>query len=231
MSKRMVDTELWNNEDIIEHFTAEDRYFWLYLLTNPHNSICGVMRSSPALIARDMGYSKECVQNLIYRFENIHKAIFVDKETSELVILNWGKFNWTKSPKLVATIKKERNKIRSEAIRSIIDEKVINIGICENVENPIPYRYRTNTNTHSIHNTTTTTNNNTYLLTYIEPDGDIAKKIEKLFSPICDLHPAFIAYNNARGWKGYNGENVLDNLEFYVEQWKRKEFGVYYEYL
>ena len=72
MAKRMIDTELWNNEEIIEKFTAEDRYFWLYVLTNPHNSICGVMKASPILIARDMGYSKECVQNLLYRFENVH---------------------------------------------------------------------------------------------------------------------------------------------------------------
>lgn len=124
MSKRMVDTELWNNEEIIETFTAEDRYFWLYLLTNPHNSICGVMKASPILIARDMGYSKECVQNLLYRFEHIHKAILVDKETKELIILNWWKFNWTKSKDLLKTIEKNIEKVQSNTIKTILYDKI-----------------------------------------------------------------------------------------------------------
>lgn len=124
MTKRMIDTELWNNSDIIENFTAEDRYFWLYLLTNPHNSICGVMKYSPALIARDMGYHKDCVQNLVYRFETVHKAIVVDKNTNELVIVNWGKFNWNKSKDILATVSSNAKKIFSDTIRAIVMDKV-----------------------------------------------------------------------------------------------------------
>jgi hypothetical protein len=124
MPKRMIDTDLWNNEDIIEYFTAEDKYFWLYLLTNPHNNICGVMKASPALIARDMGYSKECIQNLLYRFENVHKAIFVDKETHELLILNWGKFNWNKSPDILKTVEKTMDSVNSPYIRDLLYERI-----------------------------------------------------------------------------------------------------------
>ena len=124
MPKRMVDTDLWNNEDIIEYFTAEDKYFWLYLLTNPHNNICGVMKASPVLIARDMGYSKECIQNLLYRFENVHKAIIVDRETHELLILNWGKFNWNKSPDILKTVEKTMNSINSYYLKEILSEKI-----------------------------------------------------------------------------------------------------------
>ena len=124
MAKRLIDTELWNNEDIIEYFTAEDKYFWLYLLTNPHNNICGVMKASPVLIARDMGYSKESIQNLLYRFENVHKSICVDKETHELLILNWGKFNWNKSPDILKTVEKTMNSINSYYIREILSNKI-----------------------------------------------------------------------------------------------------------
>lgn len=137
MAKRLIDTELWNNEDIIEYFTAEDKYFWLYLLTNPHNNICGVMKASPALIARDMGYSKECIQNLMYRFENVHKAIFVDKETHELLILNWGKFNWNKSPDILRTVEKNLASINSEMIKTIIDRKIAEIWEFEHPVNTL----------------------------------------------------------------------------------------------
>lgn len=153
MPKRMVDTELWNNEDIIETFTAEDRYFWLYLLTNPHNSICGVMKASSVLIARDMGYSKECIQNLLYRFENVHKAIYLDKETKELVVLNWWKFNWTKSKDLLKTITKNIEKVQSQSIKNLLFDK---IGECfgDNIDGlgTVLGRSRdgTNTNTNTI---------------------------------------------------------------------------------
>lgn len=116
MAKRMVDTELWNDENIVANFTAEDRYFWLYLLTNPHNNICGVLKNSPALISRDMGYHKDCIVNLIYRFENIHELIYVDKATDEILILNWYKYNWTKSPKIVSMVENCMKKIKSIAI-------------------------------------------------------------------------------------------------------------------
>lgn len=124
MPKRMVDTELWNDEDIVESFTAEDRYFWLYLLTNPHNDICGVLKNSPSLISRDMGYHKDCIVNLIYRFENIHKLIFVDKETKEIFILNWYKYNWTKSPKIISLVENQIEKIKSETIKEMVKDRV-----------------------------------------------------------------------------------------------------------
>lgn len=157
MAKRLIDTELWNNEDIIEYFTAEDKYFWLYLLTNPHNNICGVMKASPVLIARDMGYSKECVQNLMYRFENVHKVIYVDKETNELLILNWGKFNWNKSQDVLKTVEKNISTIASTNIVDILYQKIEEIWENEHSGNTLSTPCQqgtitiTNTNTITIY--------------------------------------------------------------------------------
>jgi hypothetical protein len=118
------------------------------------------MKASAVLIARDMGYSKECVQNLLYRFENVHKAIYVDKETKELVILNWWKFNWTKSKDLLKTITKNIEKVQSQNIKNLLLDK---IGECfgENVDGGKTVLGRcedgTNTNTHTVPNTPTNT--------------------------------------------------------------------------
>lgn len=152
MAKRMIDTELWNNEDIIENFTAEDRYFWLYLLTSPHNTICGILKYSPALIARDMGLHKDTIINLVYRFENIHKLIVTDKETNEILILNWGKFNWTKSPKIATLLTKELQAVKSSAIRDLLVEKMQKfLGKEDTVS--IGYVYPSNTITNTNINT------------------------------------------------------------------------------
>lgn len=124
MAKRLVDTELWNNEDIIENFTAEDKYFWLYLLTSPHNSICGVFKNKPALIARDMGLHKDTIINLLYRFQSVHHLIYADSETDEIIILNWGKFNWTKSDDFMSAVRKHAETVQSSYIKCLLQDKI-----------------------------------------------------------------------------------------------------------
>lgn len=156
MPNRLVNTELWNDETIIENFTAEDKYFWLYLLTSPHNNMCGVFKNSPALIARDMGLHKDGIVNLIYRFETYHKMIYTDKETNEIMILNWYKYNWSKSTKILNLIEKEQQGIKSEEINRLLEERKNIVFLEKDDTLSIPYRYPsisiTNTNTNSNYN-------------------------------------------------------------------------------
>ena len=155
MPKRLIDTELWNNEQIVEEFTCDDKYFWLYLLTSPHGSICGVMRYSPAIIGRDMGLHKDTIENLVYRFENNYKLIVVDTETKELLILNWYKWNWSTSGKLLQSVLNSKETIKSAFIQELVQERIDFVtGKTDRVS--IPYAYptisNTITNTNSIEN-------------------------------------------------------------------------------
>lgn len=151
MPKRMIDTELWNNEQIVEEFTCDDKYFWLYLLTSPHGNICGVIKYSPIIMGRDMGLHKDTIENLIYRFENNYKLIAVDKNTKELIILNWYKWNWSTSNKLIQSIINCKETIKSEYIRELVQERIdFVIGKTDTVS--IGYAYPTNTNTNTIIN-------------------------------------------------------------------------------
>lgn len=153
MPKRMIDTELWNDDKIIEMFTAEDRYFWLYLLTNPHTNICGVGKASTVVIARDMGYSKETIQNLLYRFTNIHKLIYVDNETNELLILNWGRYNWTKSGDILTTLQKKITEVKSQTIVGLLQEKFDEYEWGKNgIDNRVLTGCQQGTNTNTITN-------------------------------------------------------------------------------
>lgn len=146
MPKRMIDTDLWNDDDIIADFTAEDKYFWLYILTNPHNNICGVLKYSPALMARDMGLHKDTIINLLYRFEKVHKRLYVDRETSEILILNWSKYNWTKSEDFLKTIEKKLVEVKSNYIREFLICK-INEKLSKTVLTPSQDGTNTITNT------------------------------------------------------------------------------------
>lgn len=210
MPKRMIDTELWNNEDIVEYFTAEDRFFWLYLLTSPHNNICGVFKNSPALIARDMGLHKDTIVNLLYRFENIHKLIYIDKETNEILILNWYKFNWTSSSKLLSLIEKEKKIIKSETIKKLLNERVEIVKTAkkdekssENENNEddtlsVPYQYLSNTNS------ITTTNTDIQDIT-----NQVSKKVSNKKEKIQSYDEIFDEF----GIKGFYKETVIEFIK------------------
>ena len=43
-----------------------------------------------------------------------------DYETKEILILNWHKYNWTKSPKFEVSLKKYANEIKNEKFRNHI---------------------------------------------------------------------------------------------------------------
>ncbi|MED1471960.1 DnaD domain protein [Bacillus salipaludis] len=98
---RMVRTDFWKNPIVTEEMTAEDKYFYLYLLTNPHTTQIGIYRMTKKQIAFDMGYSIESVHSLMERFIEHHKLIRYNPETRELAIKNWGKDNLGKGGKPV----------------------------------------------------------------------------------------------------------------------------------
>lgn len=98
---RMVRTDFWGNPVMLEEMTPEDKYFYLYLLTNSHTTQIGIYKITKKQIAFDMGYSIESVQSLMERFIDHHKFIRYNAETREIAIKHWGKYNLHKAGKPV----------------------------------------------------------------------------------------------------------------------------------
>ncbi|MGG3470226.1 DnaD domain protein [Neobacillus pocheonensis] len=96
---RMVRTDFWKNPIVSEEMTPEDKYFMLYLLTNPNTTQIGIYKITKRQMAFDLGYSDESVNALMVRFIEHHKLIRYNSETRELAIKNWGKYNLDKSGK------------------------------------------------------------------------------------------------------------------------------------
>ena len=61
---RVVSTSFWEDETIVNDFSPEDKYFYLYLITNPHTSQLGIYKLVPKTAAFELGYSKEAVMVL-----------------------------------------------------------------------------------------------------------------------------------------------------------------------
>ena len=84
----MVDTSFWMNGKM-DDFTPEDKYFMLYLLTNPFTTQLGIYEISIKQVAFQLGYPMETVRDLIDRFENKYGMILFSKETNEIAIKNY----------------------------------------------------------------------------------------------------------------------------------------------
>ena len=78
--KRIVSTSFWSDSKV-DTFSPEDKYFMLYLLTNPHTTQLGIYEFSMKHAAFEMGYSVETVQALLSRFQDRYRIIMYCQDT------------------------------------------------------------------------------------------------------------------------------------------------------
>ena len=114
---RSVQFAFWTDAKIMDSFTPEDRYFYLYLMTNPHTSLCGCYEITLGQMALETGYQKEVINKLIVRFTENHDVIRYDVKTSEMLILNWHKYNWSESEKTMIGVQKGIDSIKNEIFK------------------------------------------------------------------------------------------------------------------
>ena len=135
--KRVVDTDLWTDEKI-EDFTPEEKYFWVYLLTNPYTRQLGIYHITKKQMAFQLGYDVETVTKLLDRFENEHKLIkYID---SEIAIFNFLKRQILKGGKPVedclnADIKSVKHRSLIRWVFDGIDPSKVNSTVMSVVEN------------------------------------------------------------------------------------------------
>lgn len=91
---RTIQLSFWTDNKVVDDFTPEDKYFYLYLFTNPQTNLCGCYEVSLQNMANQTGYNKETIERLLDRFEKVHDVIRYSKKTKEILILNWHKYNW-----------------------------------------------------------------------------------------------------------------------------------------
>lgn len=117
---RSVHLSFWTDNKVEDDFTPEDKYFYIYLLTNPQTNICGCYEISYSQMTRNTGYNKDTIIRLLERFENVHKIIKFDKNTKEILILNWYKYNWSKSEKTLTGVENVAKHIKSEVFKKYV---------------------------------------------------------------------------------------------------------------
>ncbi|NFM45297.1 DnaD domain protein [Clostridium botulinum] len=124
---RQLYTEFWNDSFVLE-LDPEEKYFYIYLLTNPNTSQCGIYELPKKIIEMQTGYKGETVDKLLKKFEGYKKIIYSEK-TKEIIILNWAKYNEPNNINAIKCVSKELKKIKN---KNFIDElyfQYSNIGL------------------------------------------------------------------------------------------------------
>ena len=116
MAKRMIDTDMWFDSQIVDSFSKNDIYLWF--------NICGVLKNGKTMMCMENKMTKEELEQSLYNLESIHNVIRYNKENDEILILKWYKHNWTKSSKLIDCLKKQSVKIKTEEFKAYIDKKI-----------------------------------------------------------------------------------------------------------
>lgn len=121
---RSVHLSFWTDNKIVDDFTPEDKYFYLYLFTNPQTNLCGCYEVSISTMANQLGYNKDSVERLLDRFENFHHVLKYSKATKEVLVLNWYKYNWTKSESLLKGVCRQSENIKNPEFKTYILSKI-----------------------------------------------------------------------------------------------------------
>lgn len=86
---RNIALSFWTDRKIDEEFTPEDKYFYLYLLSNPHTNICGCYEITLKQMSNETGYTESKIKHLLEKLEKVHNVIRYDKSTKEIFIINF----------------------------------------------------------------------------------------------------------------------------------------------
>jgi uncharacterized phage protein (TIGR02220 family) len=171
---RHVHTSFWQDAKVLEEMTPEDKYFYLYLLTNPNTTQIGVYQITKKQMAFDLGYSIETVNSLMQRFETVHNLIRYNPETREIAILNWGKYNLHKAGKPVLDcVNKELKGVKDRSLLKLVAKKIPNEEILK-----LFLRYVDDTSHDTLDDTYHDTYNDT-LTTRTTTSGEKEKQKEK----------------------------------------------------
>lgn len=125
--KRVISTDFWNDSKVSDLFSAEDKYFMLYILTNPHTTQLGIYELPISKAANELGYSKDVVRVLLERFETKYGLIKYNQVTNEIAIKNFLRHSIVKGGKPVMDcLLKEEKKVKDKTLLNYIFDNLNN---------------------------------------------------------------------------------------------------------
>lgn len=240
---RNVSLSFWEDNKIVDDFTYKDKYFLLYLLTNPHTNLIGCYEISVKQMSNELGLDKSEVEELLTRMEQVHKVILYAEETKEILIKNWHKYNWTKSEKLLKKVESLTKYIKSKKLRSYMEEilkkYMVSIGYPYTMDTSVSVsvsdsdlNINNNININNLDNSTKLNNlDNKEELIFSNIFSTIEKNFGRTIAPLeCDVIKSWVDNNISEELIVYATQIAVCNnacsikyIDRILEGWQRKK--------
>lgn len=240
---RNVSLSFWEDNKIVDDFTYKDKYFLLYLLTNPHTNLIGCYEISVKQMSNELGLDKSEVEELLTRMEQVHQVIFYAGETKEILIKNWHKYNWTKSEKLLKKVESLTKYIKSKKLRSYMEEilkkYMVSIGYPYTMDTSVSVsvsdsdlNINNNININNLDNSTKLNNlDNKEELIFSNIFSTIEKNFGRTIAPLeCDVIKSWVGNNISEELIVYATQIAVCNnacsikyIDRILEGWQRKK--------
>ena len=150
--KRVVSTDFWTDSKVIDMFSVEDKYFMLYLLTNPHTTQLGIYELNIKQASFETGYTADVITVLLERFENKYGLIKYSKATKEVAIGNYLRHSIMKGGKPVEDLlNRELQRVKDKnlidySFNKIKDHEDLNETVIKIIESLSNYNENENDN-------------------------------------------------------------------------------------
>ena len=173
MIRRMVSIDFWTDDKVVDKFTPEDKYFMLYLLTNPHTTQLGIYKLNVRYAAFETGYSEDTIKSLIDRFEKHLRIIYYSERTGEIAIKNYLIYSIIKGGKPVADLLwKEINDVKNKKLVTMVFEHIKDSEQINKTVRNIISAYTTKDNFNNNINDNENENEKSYPLSYHDSSDD-----------------------------------------------------------
>lgn len=120
---RSVQMSFWTDSKVVRTFKYDDKYMFLYLMTNPHTNLAGCYEICKEQIEWETGLSKDKVESLLIRMQDTFDVIRYNEESEEILLLNWSKYNWTNSPKYRKLLLQEIEGVKDDGFREYLIDR------------------------------------------------------------------------------------------------------------
>ncbi len=121
---RQVHISFWQDDCILE-LTPDEKFFYLYLMTNSKTKQCGCYEISKKVMQFETGFDIAKIDTLLDRFIQL-KKIEYHAPTKEILLKNWYKHNSFKSPRVLTCIENEIKTTKHEPFREYLTDTFIN---------------------------------------------------------------------------------------------------------
>lgn len=111
---RKLHVTFWS-DPFIGGLTPEQKFFYLYLLTNERTRQCGIYEILKKQMVFDTGLPLKSVEKHLDFFIKKNKIKY-DEKTTEIALKNWVKYNDSTSPKVKSCVSKEYQTVKNTVL-------------------------------------------------------------------------------------------------------------------